>query len=155
PASLYQVTQGVHVATGLASVPLLLAKLWTVIPRFWQWPPVRDAVHAVERVTLLPLVGGAPFQLFSGVANVALWDPLGFFFTVAHYWMAWITMGALVTHVGAKAAVARRALARPPASLERADGGLTRRGFLASIAAASTTITVATVGQTLRPLRRV
>ncbi|HEY8202309.1 MAG TPA: molybdopterin-binding protein, partial [Actinomycetota bacterium] len=33
PAGLYRVTQGIHVATGIASIPLLLAKLWTVYPR--------------------------------------------------------------------------------------------------------------------------
>jgi hypothetical protein len=32
PAWLYRVTQGVHVATGLAAIPLLLVKLWTVYP---------------------------------------------------------------------------------------------------------------------------
>ncbi|MGH2759123.1 MAG: molybdopterin-dependent oxidoreductase, partial [Actinomycetota bacterium] len=30
PAGLYRITQGVHVATGIASIPLLLAKLWVV-----------------------------------------------------------------------------------------------------------------------------
>src|SRR5690242_1861502 len=40
PAGLYRVTQGVHVATGLASIPLLLAKLWAVFPHLVQWPPV-------------------------------------------------------------------------------------------------------------------
>ena len=38
PAGLYRVTQGVHVATGLASIPLLFAKLWSVYPRLFQWP---------------------------------------------------------------------------------------------------------------------
>src|SRR5271156_4708167 len=39
PAGLYRVTQGLHVATGLASIPLLLAKLWTVYPKLFTWPP--------------------------------------------------------------------------------------------------------------------
>jgi len=30
PAGLYRITQGLHVITGLASIPLLLAKLWAV-----------------------------------------------------------------------------------------------------------------------------
>jgi hypothetical protein len=38
PVGLYRVTQGVHVIGGLATIPLLLAKLWTVYPRLWQWP---------------------------------------------------------------------------------------------------------------------
>ena len=39
PAGLYRITQGVHVATGIASIPLLFAKLWTVFPKLFQWPP--------------------------------------------------------------------------------------------------------------------
>ena len=42
PAGLYRVTQGVHVATGLASIPLLLAKLWVVYPKLFTWPPFRS-----------------------------------------------------------------------------------------------------------------
>ncbi|RIQ34856.1 molybdopterin-binding protein, partial [Jiangella rhizosphaerae] len=113
PASLYRVTQGLHVATGFAAVPLLLAKLWSVYPRLFRRPPVTGAAHAAERLMLVPLVCGAVFQLFSGVANVSRWYPWGFYFPAAHYWVAWITVGALVAHVGAKAAVARAALRRP------------------------------------------
>ncbi len=35
PAGLYRVTQGLPVATGLATIPLLLAKLWSVFPNFF------------------------------------------------------------------------------------------------------------------------
>jgi len=59
PSNLYQLTQGIHVTTGIASVPLLLAKLWTVYPRLLQWPPVRGLVHAVERVLVGVLVAAA------------------------------------------------------------------------------------------------
>lgn len=104
PAGLYRVTQGLHVTTGMASIPLLLAKLWVVYPRFVEWPLARSVLHAVERVALLPLVGGGLFLLISGTANTARWYPWGFFFPRAHYWAAWITIGALVVHIGAKAA---------------------------------------------------
>src|SRR6058998_2554236 len=50
PAGLYRVTQGLHVATGLATIPLLLAKLWTVFPHLVEWPPVRSVAHVVERL---------------------------------------------------------------------------------------------------------
>ena len=50
---------------------------------------------------------------FSGVANIAQWYPWRFSFTASHFWMAWVTMGAIVAHVGAKWAISRRALARP------------------------------------------
>ncbi|MEO1064111.1 MAG: twin-arginine translocation signal domain-containing protein, partial [Actinomycetota bacterium] len=204
PVGLYRFTQGLHVATGIATVPLLLAKLWVVLPGFYQWPPVRSVTHAVERAMLLPLVAGSIFLLFSGVGNIALWRPWRFDFTTGHYWVAWITMGALVTHVAAKLFVVRRALrseddwaatapttpaadaapdtmadaeteptaaegttqatpAEPEPEPERerererelvgvGDGGLSRRGFLTAIGAASGVLTLATVGQTFSPL---
>ena len=58
PAGFYRITQGLHVATGIAAIPLLLAKLWTVFPRLFLWPPVENVAHALERLSLLPLVGG-------------------------------------------------------------------------------------------------
>jgi hypothetical protein len=103
PAGLYRVTQGLHVATGIATIPLLLVKLWVVYPKLWAWPPVRGVAHALERLSLVPLVAGSLFVLFSGVANVARWYPWEFFFPAAHYWAAWITVGALIVHIGAKA----------------------------------------------------
>lgn len=159
PAWLFRVSQGVHVATGIASIPLLLAKLWTVYPRFWTYPPVRTMAHAVERLALLPLVGGSLFLLFSGVASIFRWFPWEFSFPPAHYAAAWITIGALLVHIGAKAAAARLALSsRSPETAvdsiatERAWGGLSRRGFMGAVFAAAAGIVVATVGQTLRPL---
>ena len=113
PAGLYRVTQGLHVASGIASVPVLVAKLWVVWPRFVAWRPVRDVGHLVERAGLVPLVAGGVFMAFSGVANIAQWYPWPFSFTATHFWMAWVTMGALLAHVGAKWATTRRSLARP------------------------------------------
>jgi DMSO/TMAO reductase YedYZ molybdopterin-dependent catalytic subunit len=156
PPWLYRVIQGLHVATGLASVPLLVAKLWTVYPRLWTWPVLEDVTHLVERVSLVPLVAGSVFLLFTGVADIALWYPWRFFFTAGHYWAAWITMGALVVHVGAKATMTRRALTRSGlGGGDETGGGLTRRGFLGVVAAATGLITVSTVGQTFKPLSRV
>ena len=62
---------------------------------------------------LVPLVAGSVFMLFSGAANIAQWYPWDFRFPVTHYWVAWITIGALVAHIGAKAATTR---SRPPRS---------------------------------------
>jgi DMSO/TMAO reductase YedYZ molybdopterin-dependent catalytic subunit len=172
PAGLYRITQGVHVVTGTAAIPLLVAKLWVVHPHLFAWPPVRSGLHAVERLALLPLVGGAAFQLLSGTANVARWYPWGFFFPRAHYWAAWITIGALVVHVGAKAAATRDALrcpagrvaavgarsddAPPARPVARTVAGATdRRAFLAGVATASGALVVATAGGTVSPLARV
>lgn len=147
PAGLYRVTQGLHVVTGFATVPLLLAKLWVVAPKLVEWPPVRSVGHALERLALLPLVGGAVFLLLSGIANVARWYPWTFFFPKAHLWAAWIMVGALVVHVGATWTTTRHALA--PAVIptaERAD----RRAFLGGVAATSALLAIGTAGGTVR-----
>ncbi|MGH9263874.1 MAG: molybdopterin-dependent oxidoreductase [Acidimicrobiales bacterium] len=170
PAGLYRFTQGLHVAAGIASLPVLLAKLWLVWPRFVARPVFKRASDLVERIGLFPLVGGGIFMVFSGVANIAQWYPWPFSFTASHYWMAWVTMGAMVAHLGAKWAVARRSLARPSRrpALSESDpelgasaaepagpaGGLSRRGLLTTVAAASGLLTVTTIGQTVTPLRR-
>src|SRR5205823_4109699 len=75
PAGLYRVTQGIHVASGIAAAPLLLAKLWVVWPRFVSLPPFRRLSDVVERLGILALVGGGVFMVFSGVADVAEWYP--------------------------------------------------------------------------------
>ncbi len=166
PAGLYRVTQGAHVATGIATIPLLLVKLWTVFPRLFVWPPFRGLASVVERLCLLPLVGGALFLLFTGLANINLWYPWAFNFPVAHYWVAWITMGALVVHVGAKATTTRRALRRTTATAPATvaefvaspepgpRSGMSRRELLAAAFATSGLLTLVTVGQTVAPLRR-
>jgi hypothetical protein len=41
PVWLYRWTQGLHVFCGIAAIPVLLAKLWSVYPHLWRWPPVR------------------------------------------------------------------------------------------------------------------
>jgi hypothetical protein len=162
PAGLYRVTQGLHVATGLASIPLLVAKLWVVAPSFWTKPAVRSVGHAVERAMLLPLVGGGAFLLVSGTFNTFQFYPWEFFFTRAHYGVAWITMGGLVVHVAAKAALTRSTVRGRSGADDEPEGELVgqpskndRRWFLGGVAAASGALTLATVGQTVRPLRGV
>lgn len=48
PAWLYVLTQGLHVTIGLALAPIVLAKLWSVIPRLFEWQPVRSPAHALD-----------------------------------------------------------------------------------------------------------
>jgi DMSO/TMAO reductase YedYZ molybdopterin-dependent catalytic subunit len=168
PAGLYRITQGLHVAAGIASLPVLLVKLWLVWPRFVSFPPVKRLSHLVERIGLFPLVAGAIFMVFSGIANIAQWYPWRFAFPATHYWVAWITMGALLAHVGAKWTITRRAWRRPSRrpALAEADpvlatvaeaphSGLSRRGLLGATAAAAGALTLTTIGQTWEPLRRV
>ena len=160
PAGVYRVTQGVHVATGLASIPLLLAKLWVVLPKLFAWPPFTSVAHLVERLAIFPLVAGGVFELFTGLADTHLWYPWPFNFRAAHYWVAWITIGALVVHLGAKWATTRAALFAGNSSTDAAaaptatTSAFDRRTFLATVFAAAGAVTVFTVGQTVSPLRK-
>ena len=71
-----------------------------------------------------------------------------------HYWVAWLTMGALIVHIGAKATVARHALARSAPGSVTAETRHDRRRFLLAVGATSGLLTLVTVGETVRPLRR-
>lgn len=156
PVELYRVTQGVHVATGLASIPLLTAKLWSVYPKLFRWPPVRDPAHALERLSVLVLVSAVLFQLVTGVLNIAYWyAPMPFGFLPTHYWTAWVAIGALLLHIAVKLPIIRGALSRDRPVRTVTVGGLTRRGLLIAVGSTTGVLTLATVGQTLRPLRYV
>lgn len=161
PAGLYRFSQGLHVATGIATIPLLLAKLWVVFPKLFAWPPAPSVGHALERLSLLPLIGGSLLLLFTGLGNINIYRPWAFSFRPGHYAAAWIIVGALIVHVGAKWAPIRRSLRRPPAGSAPAgpvaapsDGGLDRRGFLTVTFGTAGLLTLFTAGQTVRPLRR-
>lgn len=151
PVNLYRVTQGLHIATGLAAIPLVGAKLWSVYPKLFRWPPARDIAQLLERISVLALVAGVLFQLLTGLLNIARWyDPMPFFFTTAHYWAAWLAIGGLLLHIAIKLPIIKRALVgrRPPDP----PAGLTRRAFITTVAGAAGLITLATVGQTVAPL---
>ncbi|WP_233158322.1 molybdopterin-dependent oxidoreductase [Actinokineospora bangkokensis] len=147
PVWLYRVTQGLHVITGIACVPLLLAKLWSVYPKLFERPVVKSFLHAVERGSILVLSGAAFFELFTGLFNVAqnyLW---GFYFPTAHYAVAWIAIGSILVHVAVKLPIIKRAL-QP-----RVDAD--RRQFLRTTGLATGLAVVATAGATVPLLRRV
>jgi DMSO/TMAO reductase YedYZ molybdopterin-dependent catalytic subunit len=156
PAGLYRFTQGLHVATGIATIPILLAKLWVVYPKLFRRPVFAGFASLLERVSLIPLIGGGIFMLFTGLANINLWYPWPFSFRSSHYWVAWITIGALIVHVGAKltttrVAISRRALANPEVAVAST---VDRRRFLVLVGGASAMLTLFTVGETVWPLRK-
>ena len=80
--------------------------------------------------------------------------PLPFFFPAAHFWAAWLTIGALLVHVGAKLTTTRRTVFAPPTAVAVEEGDLSRRGFLATVVAATGAVVLGVVGETLRPLNR-
>lgn len=111
PGWLYALNQGLHVTVGIIIVPLLLAKLWSVIPRLFAWPPVTGPVNALERIGILLLVGSAIFQFATGIANAQLYYPWHFDFLEAHYYGGLIFIASLVLHVAVKFPAMRRAYA--------------------------------------------
>jgi DMSO/TMAO reductase YedYZ molybdopterin-dependent catalytic subunit len=109
PAWLYAVNQSLHVNVGLVAVPFLLAKLWSVIPRLFVWPPVSSPAQAIERLAIALLVSSAVFQFATGIVNVQYWYAFHFNFVVAHYYGAVVFVGALTLHVLVKLPVILRA----------------------------------------------
>jgi len=164
PAWGYRVTQGLHVITGTAAVPLLLVKLWAVYPKLFKRPEKEARkllLDVLERGSIAVLVASAIFQLASGLANAAQWYPWSFSFRSTHYAMAWIAIGALLVHIAVKLPIIRGALGADvedttydrPAATEA--GVLTRRGLLRTTWIAAGVAVLATAGSTVPILRKV
>ncbi|OYN77805.1 molybdopterin-binding protein [Mycolicibacterium sphagni] len=157
PVWLYQLTQGLHVISGIAAIPLLLVKLWSVYPKLFERPIIGGLTRQLERGSILVLVGAMIFQLSTGLMNIAQWYAFRFFFTTSHYAMAYVAAGAVLVHVGVKLPVIRRALGEPledvPAGTVRA--GPSRRTVLGATGLAVGAATIMTAGQTIPWLRKV
>ncbi len=164
PAWGYRVTQGLHVMSGTAAIPLLLVKLWTVYPRLFAslGRGARQlAVSALERLSIAVLVAASIFQLSTGLMNSAQWYPWDFSFRATHFAVAWVAIGALVVHVAVKLPVIRTALTghvddegQDRAGTD-AGGALSRRGLLRSTWVASGLAVLASAGSTVPLLRDV
>jgi hypothetical protein len=98
----FRLTQGVHVATGMAAIPLVLIKLWSVYPNLFRWPPVRSVKHAIERGTVGLLVAATLVQLTTGFANALNWYPFRWDFVPVHWALAWVVAGSALLHIGVK-----------------------------------------------------
>lgn len=153
PGGLYRVTQGVHIVSGVAAVPLLLAKLWSVYPKLFGRPLVRSIPHAIERGSILLLSGAAFFELGTGLFNSAQNYVWGFAFPPAHYTVAWIAIGSILVHIAVKLPAIRRGLARLDPAPEKVV--LSRRAFLRTTWLATGAAVVATAGATVPWLRDV
>ncbi|MDQ6687894.1 MAG: molybdopterin-dependent oxidoreductase [Actinomycetota bacterium] len=156
----YRLTQGLHVLSGTAAIPLLLVKLWSVYPRLFDKIPWRRArplgLALAERGSIAVLVAAAILELVSGLANSAEWYPWMFRFRPTHYALAWISVGALLVHVAVKMPVIRRALAadlevpQPPTY-----AGPSRRALLRATGLASGLAVVAVAGGMVPILRKI
>jgi DMSO/TMAO reductase YedYZ molybdopterin-dependent catalytic subunit len=102
PAWIYRLNQGLHVGLGLILIPVVLAKLWSVIPRLFTWPPARSIAQVLERISLLMLVGGILFEIITGVLNIQYDYIFGFSFYTAHYYGAWVFIVGFVVHIAIK-----------------------------------------------------
>ncbi len=102
PAWLFRLTQGLHVGLGIVLVPVILAKLWSVVPKLFAWPPARSLANILERLSLLLLVGGILFEVATGVLNIQYDYVFGFSFYEGHYYGAWVFIGGFVVHVSFK-----------------------------------------------------
>ncbi|WP_369226366.1 molybdopterin-dependent oxidoreductase [Streptomyces sp. R39] len=155
PSWLYRATQGLHVTLGITLIPVLLAKLWSVVPKLFTLPPARSLAHALERISLLLLVGGGLFEFTTGVLNVQL-DYLfpGSFYPL-HFYGAWVFFAAFLAHAALKTPAALRAVRErrqdeaelaPP----RPDAPtVSRRGALRFVSGASLLLLVTTAGQSI------
>ncbi|MGW3498754.1 molybdopterin-dependent oxidoreductase [Streptomyces sp. NPDC001020] len=171
PYWLYRLTQGVHVTLGVVLVPVVLAKLWSVIPKLFEWLPVRSAAHALERLSLLALVGGVVFEFVTGILNIQLYYVFPGSFYTLHFYGAWVFIAAFVVHVSLKLGRMTRSLRsrnlltelrtglagtrpEPPdpdglVALEPAAPTMSRRGALAMVGGGSLLLLVVTAGQSI------
>jgi DMSO/TMAO reductase YedYZ molybdopterin-dependent catalytic subunit len=176
PAWLYRLNQGLHVGLGLIIIPLVLAKLWSVIPRLFAWPPSRSFAQVLERISLLMLVGGILFEIITGVLNIQYDYIFGFSFYTAHYYGAWVFIAGFLIHIaikiprmwtGLRSMSMRdvwrtsRADTRPepyqPDTLVAAEPGpptISRRGALALVGGGTLFMAAITAGQALGGITR-
>ena len=149
-------------------VPVVLAKLWSVMPKLFAWPPWRSVAHFLERLSLVLVVGGVVFEMVTGMLYIDYANRTNFY--SGHFYGAWAFMAGFVVHVSVKFADMVRALrsrrlrtelrtglagTRP----EPSDGSLvapapapptiSRRGILALVGGTSLAVFVLTAGQSI------
>ena len=170
----YRLTQGIHVAVGTATIPLLLFKLWSVYPNQFRFPPVRSIRHAIERATVAILVATALVQVTTGFLNVLNWYPFAWFFPPVHRFLGYVLVGSVVLHIGVKLPDIAYGLKAKvpeadvltevpwdenPASHSNAGTlsdpptpGISRRGMMAAAGAGVGVVVITSLGQTVTPL---
>lgn len=171
PTWLYWLNQGLHVTLGLVLIPVVLAKLWSVLPKLFDWPPVRSPARLLDRLSLALLVGSAVFELVTGVMNIQYYYAWPFGFYQAHLYGAWVLIAAMAVHVAVRsrrivAALRGRSLRaelrtgvadtvpepldeQGLVSTDPAEPTMSRRGALGLVGAGSLALLLLSVGQTL------
>ncbi|HEX5252593.1 MAG TPA: molybdopterin-dependent oxidoreductase [Mycobacterium sp.] len=176
PSWIYRLSQGLHVGLGLVLIPVVLAKLWSVIPKLFTWPPARSIAQVLERVSLAMLVGGILFEIVTGILYIQYDYLYGFSFFTAHYYGAWVFIAGFVVHTtlkiprmvdGLRSRSMREVLRasrsdtqpEPPGAhgMVAADPGpptLSRRGALALVGGGVLLTALVTAGQTVGGIAR-
>ena len=178
PAWSYAVNQGTHVTLGLMTLPFILAKLWSVMPKLFQRPVVSSVAGALERLSLLGLVASTLVEFTTGILDIDYHFPGSVInFYAVHYYGAWVFAVLFVLHACVKLPTVRRAyrergvlkplLQRLPETVPEppvADGlapanpaapTISRRGLLAMLGGASLTIFAVQAGESIGgPLRK-
>ena len=156
------------------AIPLLLAKLWSVYPNLFRWPPVKSVRHGVERLSVFVLVASALVQLTMGFLNTLDWYPWPWSFASTHRFLGYVVIGSILVHIGVKLPDIKYGL---QATLVDADvlteipwgenplahsnagavappkmPALDRRGLFVALGSGVGAIVLTTVGQTVTPL---
>jgi DMSO/TMAO reductase YedYZ molybdopterin-dependent catalytic subunit len=165
PSWLYRLNQGLHITIGVALVPIVLGKLWSVLPKLFQWPPITSPAEALERISLVALVGGILFELVTGLLNIQNDYVFGFSFYTAHLYGAIVFVAGFITHVAVKIRLATRSVRRRAIAADGPDDltapapgpeTISRRGVVGLVAGTSLVTATVYAGQTiggpLRPL---
>ena len=177
PTWSYAVNQGTHVTLGLMTLPFILAKLWSVMPKLFRRPVVSSFAGALERISMLALVASVLVEFTTGILDIDDRFPGFINFYAVHYYGAWVFGALFVLHACVKLPTVRRAYRErgvlkpllqglpqtapePPvagglAPLNPAAPTVSRRGVLAMIGGASLAIFAVQAGESIGgPLRR-
>jgi len=170
PSWLYRLIEGVHVILGLVLVPVVLAKLWSVVPKLFAWPPFTSIAHVLERISLMMVVGGIVFEMTTGILYIDYYQKYGFSFYTGHFYGAWIFISGFTVHVTLKFPTMVRSLKSRRLRTELRTGvagtlpepaddalvashpgppTISRRGVLAMVAGSSLSVFLLTAGQTI------
>jgi DMSO/TMAO reductase YedYZ molybdopterin-dependent catalytic subunit len=168
PPWLYRVIEGTHLILGLVLVPVVLAKLWSVMPKLFAWPPWQSIAQFLERLSLVLIVGGVMFEMTTGILDIEYTPGINFY--SGHFYGAWAFMAGFVVHVGVKFGNMVRALrsrpfigelrtglastrAEPPdgnlVAPEPAQPTISRRGILALVGSTSLAVFLLTAGEAI------
>ena len=171
PSWSYAVTQGIHVTLGLMVLPLVLAKLWSVMPKLFQRPVVTSVAGALERISLLGLVASVLVEFATGVLMVDDYYVVHFNIDTIHYYGAWLFGTLFVLHASIKLPAVRRAYRErgvlkplmqgvgqtepePPevrglAPINPGPATISRRGLIAMVGGASLSIFAVQAGESI------